>query len=83
MAKLVENLVDNSFKTMLKTLENFGKQYQKFLSIVYKISFHQLFQTFSTNFYTNSCPLSLINYFHYSTYPTTMTTIYYLIEERS
>lgn len=63
----VENVVENSFKTMFKTLENFGKTCQNLLLNVYKISFRFFFQTFSTNFYTTIQPLFLTNTFHIST----------------
>ena len=79
---VVENIVNKSFKTMLKTLEKCVDVYKKILFIVYKLSFHQLFPNFSTYFYTTNHSLLFTNCFHYSTYPTTITTKYINIEER-
>ncbi len=79
---IVYNFVENPLKTLFKTMENFVKQNKIVVQYVYKISFHQLLQLLSTYFYTKFSSLSLINNFHYSTYPTTKTTKYINIEER-
>ncbi len=78
----VYNFVENPLKTLFKTMENFVNPFKILLQCVYKLSFHRLFQSFSTAFYTNSHSLLPINIFHYSTYPTTKTTKYINIEER-
>lgn len=74
--EIVEKFVEKHLKTLFKSQQNFAKLYEIKLFNVYKASFHQLFQTFSTVFYTVTPPLNLSNYFHYSTYPTTITTKY-------
>lgn len=74
MVNKVENYVEKPIKNVFKTFEKLGKLNKKILSIVYKTSVHQLFLNLSTNFYTTNSPLSLTNLFHYSTYPTIITT---------
>ena len=72
----VDNKVEKLRKTMLESLENFVKNCPNSLLNVYKIYIHKLSQFFPTDFSTGYLPLFLINFFHYSTYPTTTTTKY-------
>lgn len=77
----VEIKVENTRKTLRKTLENFEKIHPKNFLIVYKLNICRLFQIFLTNFSTIFSPQSPPNLFHYSTAPTTTTTKY-IKEER-
>ena len=65
----VYNFVENPLKTLFKTMENFVNPFKILLQYVYKLSFHRLFQPFSTVFYTNSHSLLPINF---STIPHTL-----------
>ena len=72
--EVVNNIVDKPLKTLFKTNAKLYTAIQKNVSVVYKTTIHQVFPHFPTSFYTTNSPLYVINIFHYSTYPTTITT---------
>lgn len=76
VSKIVNNIVDKPLKTLFKTNGKLFARIQNFVLVVYKTIVHQLFPSFFTGFYTTTSSLSETNVFHYSTYPTTITTKY-------
>jgi len=76
VSKIVNNIVDKPLKTLFKTNGKLFTIIQNFILVVYKTIVHQLFPSFFTGFYTATFSLFETNIFHYSTYPTTITTKY-------
>ena len=85
MTNLHQN-VEIPCKTHSKTLfifsELFCEKNNSLPSFVENSTFTRTFPTFSTHFFTSKSPLIISNIFHYSTDPTTNTTINNLIERR-
>ena len=72
----VEKFVETKSKTMRKITKNFGKLLNIFIPNVKNYALTDFFQPKTTNFSSTPPPLSLSNIFHYSTKPTTTSTIY-------
>ena len=79
----VEKFVEIKSKTMRKITKNFGKLSAIFISDVKNYALADFFQPKTTDFSSTPPPLFLSNIFHYSTKPTTTSTIYNkLVKER-